>query len=154
MRPSRPGLALLGALLALLLAGCGDDAKTKNAYVQRVDAAQQVYVNRFEQVRRRLTATSTLAQDRATLTSFGAATGEFVKALRGAAPPKDLAKQHQALVDAVAGYGKQVEAAAAKLAKGTTEQRAQVRTDLSSSISDTQRKIADAIGQINTALRD
>ncbi len=154
MRSPRRLLALAGLLLAVAVAGCGDDAEAKNAYVQRVAGAQQVYLDRFEQVRRRLTATSTLAQDRSTLRAFGTATATFVKALGQARPPEAVADEHAALVKAVQGYQREVEGAAAKLEGGTAEQRAQVRTDLSSGIGDSQRAITDAVGRINTGLRD
>ena len=153
MRSRRAVVALL-ACLATLAAGCGGGGEAKNAYVEDVQVAQRTFVARFEQVRGRLTATSTLEQDRATLGDFGKATAGFVAALRRVTPPAEVREEHGRLVAAVLAYERQVEGAAKRLGGGSTQDRARVRTELSSSVERTQAQIAKAVGEINRGLRD
>ena len=153
MRLRRPTAAVLLACAAVG-AGCGGDADSKNAYVDDVQRAQRSFVTRFDQVRERLTATSTLAQDRATLGDFGTATAAFVTALGRVTPPEDVRAEHERLVAAVKEYERQVERAASRLRGGSVQDRAQVRTELSSGVGSTQARIATAIEEINAGLRD
>lgn len=153
MRLRRPTAAVLLACAAVS-AGCGGDAEQKNAYVDEVQRAQRTFVTRFDQVRKRLKATSTLDQDRATLGDFGTATRTFVTALGEAKPPPDVRAQHGRLVAAVKEYQRQVERAASRLRGGSAQDRAQVRTELSSGVGATQGRIATAIDEINAGLRD
>ncbi len=149
---SRRAVAALLLSLATLAAGCGGGAEAKNAYVDKVQVAQRAFVARFEQVRGRLTATSTLQQDRATLGDFGSATAEFVTALRRASPPAEVRDEHGRLVAAVVAYQRQVERAQKELSGGTVQDRARVRTQLSSSVERTQAQIATAVADINKGL--
>lgn len=153
MRSRRAAGALL-ACLATLTVGCGGGAEAKNAYVEDVQVAQRAFVARFEQVRGRLTATSTLEQDRATLGDFGKATAGFVAALRGVTPPAEVREEHGRLVAAVLAYEREVERAGKRLSGGSAQERARVRTELSSSVERTQAQIAKAVGEINRGLRD
>jgi len=153
MRLRRPVAALV-SILVVLAAGCGGDAEEKNAYVDDVQVAQRAFVVRFEQVRKRLTPTSTIAQDRTSLGDFATATATFVAALGKIEPPVEVRDEHRGLVRAVADYQEQVERARAKLRDGSAPARARVRTDLSSSVEGTQAKITEAIGRINAGLRD
>lgn len=153
MRPSRPTLALLGACAALA-AGCGSEAEPKNAYVDDVQAAQRAFVTRFDQVRRRLTVTSTLAQDRATLAQFAQITGRFKGTLARIEPPSGVRAQHRDLVAAITRFEQQFESARSRLRGGSDADKAGVRTQLSSSVDGTQAQVSKAIADINTGLRD
>ncbi len=147
--------ALLAALVvATAAAGCGGDAAADNAYVERVGAAQRSYVARFDAVLRRLTPTSTPAQDRDTLAAFGQATRRFATALRAAGPPDGVRAEHGRLVAAVTGYQRRLARAAERLRSGSVADRARARTELSSGAAATQAAITDAVAAINAALRD
>ena len=152
MRPRHPIVALLLACAALA-AGCGGDAEGKNAYVDDVQAAQRTFVTRFDQVRRRLTATSTLPQDRATLASFAQATGRFNATLARIEPPAGVRTQHRALVAVIARLERQFERGRARLQRGSDVDRSVVRTQLSSSVDGTQAEVSKAVADINAALR-
>ncbi|MDQ3632870.1 MAG: hypothetical protein M3417_16695 [Actinomycetota bacterium] len=155
MRPRCPTAAvLLACACAVLSVGCGGGAEEKNAYVEDVQAAQRTFVTRFEQVRKRLTTTSTLAQDQATLASFETITQRFATALEKVQPPEVVRAEHGRLVAAVAGYGADVGRARSQLRAASTEDRSIVRTQLSSSVAGTQEKIAKAVGDINAAIRE
>ncbi len=150
MRLRRPVLLVCAALAA----GCGGGAEQKNAYVEDVQRAQRTFVTRFEQVRKRLTTTSTLVQDQATLANFQAITERYAATLEKVQPHADVPEQHDRLVAAVAGYGADVGRARARaLRAASVEDRSIVRTELSSAVEGTQEKIAKAVGDINAALR-
>lgn len=152
MRPGRP-IAALVLVLGALAAGCGGDAEEERAYVAEVEAAQRAFVTRFDGVRDRLEATSTLAQDRATLGEFGTATEAFVAALAGIGPPAAVREEHGRLVAAVGVYRREVERAGRRLRGGAVQDRARVRTELSSRVAATQARIAEAVEDINAGLR-
>jgi len=152
MRPHRLIAALLLACAALV-SGCGG-GEEKNAYVDDVQAAQRTFATRFEQARKRLTATSTLAQDRATLGDFQTITRRFATTLEELQPPDAVRAEHARLVAAIEGYGADVGRARAKLRSGTSEDRSAVRTELSSAVEGTQERIARAVGDINAGLRE
>ena len=144
-------LALLLAV-AGVAAGCGSDSKQANTYVAAVQDAQRAYVTGFDQALARLTPTSTLPQDRATLADFAGLTGRFSASLRHIKPPKAVTRQHAALVRVVARFGAQLTSARARLARGSAADRAVVRTQLSSSVQSTQSAVAKAVTDINQAL--
>ena len=152
----RPRRLLVLCLLAVAgtAAGCGGDAEAKNAYVDDVQVAQRAFVSRFDQVRGRLTATSTIAQDRRTLTDFAGAARRFTTELREITPPEAVRQEHAGLMAAVDETTRGLEAAAARLRDGSARARARVRTELSSGIEAGQERIVAAIAAINTALRE
>ncbi len=154
MRHRRPTAAVL-VTCAALVAGCGGGgAEEKNAYVDDVQAARRTFVTRFEQVRKRLTTTSTLVQDQATLADFQNVTQRFATTLEKMQPPEAARAEHDRLVAVVAGYGADVGRARERLRAASTEDRAVVRTQLSSAVGRTQERIAKAVGDINAALRE
>lgn len=153
MRPRRPTAALLLACAALA-AGCGAGAEAENAYVDEVQAAQRTFVTRFEQVRKRLTPTSTLAQDQATLADFQRVTRRFTTTLEKVQPPEVARAEHDRLVTVVAGYGADVGRARERLRGASIEDRSAVRTQLSSAVEGTQEQIVKAVGDVNAALRE
>lgn len=153
MRPRRAFAALL-VICGALATGCGGDAGEKNAYVDEVQAAQRSYVGAFERVLSGLTPTSTAQQDVVTLGRFDEETSRFATALEQVDPPEDVRAQHRALTAAVAGFRRRLQDAESRLRGGSADARAEVRTELSSSLADSQRALAEAVNDINTALRD
>lgn len=151
--PSRRPIAALLLGCTALATGCGGDAEGKNAYVDDVQAAQRTYVTRFDQVRRRLTATSTLAQDRATLASFAQITGRFDATLARIQPPAGVRTQHRGLVAVIARLKQQFERGSVRLQRGSDADRSVVRTQLSSSVDGTQAQVSKAVADINAGLR-
>ena len=147
----RPGAALL-AVVTLIAAGCGTDTTGENAYVGDVQRAQSAYLARFDQSLARLTPTSTLAQDRRTLTEFAQIADRFRTTLLRVKPPPKLAAQHRALVAAVAAVREQFVRGGARLAGGTAADRAVVRTQLSSAVDANQARFTQAIAAINAQL--
>jgi hypothetical protein len=110
---SRP-LAAAVAACALVLASCGggsgDDGGAR--YVERVNAAQQAFAKRVDELSAGVTSTSSAERDRRTLQGFQQAVDDVGGDLRRIRPPTDLQALHDRLVSAVDGYGKEVEQAA------------------------------------------
>ncbi|MBA2349923.1 MAG: hypothetical protein H0V81_16725 [Solirubrobacterales bacterium] len=147
-------LALLALLLLTLASGgCGDDTEAANAYVEQVQSAQRGFADSFRDVRQRLAPTSTLKQDRETLGEFSGAAQRFADQLGAITPPEAVRDEHGRLVAVVGEYKASIEAAEERLDGATPEERAAVRSELSSSVQDTQDSIGAAIGAINNALR-
>lgn len=140
-------------LAAVALAGCGGDVTQENDYVEQVGAAQRAYVDRFEAIRVRLTATSTVEQDRQTLADFSTATERFVAKLKAVTRPGRVADEHAELVGALERYERRIDVASRRLESGSATERAKVRTELSSSVVETQEEVVSAIAAINKALR-
>jgi hypothetical protein len=152
LRPASSVLAAALLVLALLLAGCGNDNKAKNAYVSDVNDAQTSFVTTFQRIRAQLTTTSTVAEDRATLTDFSKATDQVVRSLQAIKPPKEVVKQHASLIAAVRSYKTAIDKARARVASSKTAERQAARTDLSTAVDDVSRRIAAAIRAINERL--
>lgn len=152
MRHRRPLAAVLLACAAVA-AGCGDGAEKDNAYVDAVSTAQRSYANRFEQVSERLTVTSTVEQDRATLADMAAATQTFVASLKGIDPPEEVREEHARLTTSAAGYARKVTEARAGLVRDTAADRGKVRSALSSDVENTQEQVVKAIAEINAGLQ-
>lgn len=149
----RPHALLAFLLLALAAGGCGDDTEAANDYVEQVQQAQRSFADSFRDVRQRLAPTSTLKQDRETLGEFAAAAQRFADRLGAITPPEAVAEEHGRLVKVVAEYEGSIEAAEERLDGASPKERAEVRTELSSSVQDTQDGIGSAIGAINNGLR-
>ncbi len=153
MRP-RPFALVTLLLLALVAGGCGDDTKAANDYVEQVSQAQRGFAESFSDVRARLAPTSTLKQDRETLGEFSEAATRFAEQLRGITPPEAVQQEHGRLVAVVGEYRGSIDAAAKQLDGASPEERAKVRTALSSTVQDTQDSIGSAVSAINNGLRD
>ncbi len=151
---TRWSCAALLLVTAVLATGCGADTKAQNAYVADVQQVQETFVTRFGQALGRLTPTSTLPQDRATLGQFASVTRAFGTSLERIKPPGTVRDQHRALVATVARFRQQFVQAQSALRRGSAADRARVRTQLSSSVADTQTRVTKAIADINAGLRD
>jgi hypothetical protein len=144
---------LLAGALGLLVAGCGDGAKEKNAYVEQVNGAQKAFAERFDEIQSTLSTTSTPAEDRRALTAFGQATDKVVRELRGITPPGEVQDLHARLIAAVASYGQELRRAQAQIRTDDATQVKQARTDLSTGVRRVQERIADAVSAINAKLQ-
>jgi hypothetical protein len=131
MRARAGALALL---VALVLAGCGGGDDGRNDYVSALNQAQNGLAQRFTDLQSRITATSTAAQDRATLKAYEGAVGTTVRDLRAIEPPAGFDGLHARFVGEVAGY-----ATALRKARGELD-------------GDDPRKILAAQGRLKTAV--
>lgn len=146
---------LLLAVLGALLAGCGggDDVAANNAYVAKVNAAQDRFVRSAEQVQAAITtATSTPAQDRRALDAFAGAVRRTVADLRAITPPTSVQALHARLIAALGSYTAVI--AARRDVAGSADPRRLItaRTRFSTDSEAVNERIQRAIEQINAKL--
>ena len=149
-------LCLLLAVLAAGapgLAGCGGSGAEEERYVEQVNAAQESFADRFAAIQKRLTTTSTAAEDRRALRDFRLATDRIVRDLRAVEPPESVDDLHDRLIAAVAGYGSEIDRARGMLSAGDPQQVIRARTELSGAVGDVSRRITAAITAINARLQ-
>ena len=155
--PSRGRLAgalVLLLLVTALLAGCGGgDTKTNNAYVDQVNKVQSEFAATFERLSGQITATSTAAQDRATLESFRRAVDKTVANLRAITPPDKVKDLHAQLATTIASYGAAIAAAEKGLTRADAATRAKASAKLSEETSTTSADFSRVIDEINRKLR-
>jgi hypothetical protein len=144
---------LLGAL-ALAAAGCGDDNKASNAYVEAVNKAQNDFAATFDRLSSRITSTSTPDQDRKTLAGFKGAVDEVVTDLRAIEAPGKVKPLHQRLVAEIAAYGTQIDRAKRAFASRNPRTIARAQTQLRGAITRVSSQINRTIDQINAKLRE
>jgi hypothetical protein len=141
----RPRSRSIAAALvcAVALASCGgssDDGGKR--YVERVNAAQQAFAKRVDELSAGITATSSAERDRRTLQGFEQAVDEVGGDLRAIRPPDRVRPLHARLVSAVDGYGDEVAQAARTLQ--STRSHARLRS--------AQRELAQATTAFGTTL--
>lgn len=148
------GAALLTALALLPAAGCGDDVKPRNAYVDQVNSAQRRFVASFERLSSQITRSSTRAQDRRTLEGFDEAIGETVSELDDIEPPGEVRSLHARLAREIAGYGEVVREARDALSSRSPEAIAAAQAELAKDTSKASAAVGRTIDQINARLRE
>ena len=152
-RAGLAGALVLLLLAAVLLAGCGGgDTKTNNAYVDQVNKVQSEFAATFERLSGQITATSTAAQDRATLESFKKAIDGTVADLRAITPPGKVKDLHAQLAATIARYGSAIAAAEKGLTHADAATRAKAASRLSQETSTTSADFSRVIDEINRKL--
>lgn len=150
---ARAGI-LLALIAAAVLAGCGGGGNGANDdYVTALNAAQNGLLQRVTQLNERITATSTPAQDRATLKAYETAVGGAVRDLRAIDPPDGFDDLHQQFVGEVAEYGTVVRRARDRLSGGTAKSSLAVRSTLPASLERIAQKLNATIKAINLKLQ-
>jgi hypothetical protein len=152
MRVRRP-LASLLAAGALLLSACGD-TKEKNDYVTALNKTQTTLAQRFGELRDGITATSTPAQDRRSLTGYETAVRDAVRELRAIEPPSEVADLHHRFIDDVADYGTEVRRARDGLATSRPQEALAAQQRLTAAAGRISGRINRTITAINDKLRD
>jgi len=143
--------ALAACVVAALFAGCGG-ADENNAYVDRVNRAQQGFAATVADLSGRITATSSAAADRRTLRRFGTSVAAVVRDLRAVTPPADVRPQHGDLVRAIDGYGAEVRRATAGVRRADPREVRGAQRRLDAATTRVRAAINAAIGAINRRL--
>jgi hypothetical protein len=145
-------LAVVG--LALVAAGCGHDNKASNAYVDKVNRAQNTFAQTFDRLSSRITSTSSAREDRKTLAGFRAAIDKAVSDLRAIVVPDKVKPLHRRLIDEISSYGRQVDRAKTAFASGDPRAVAKAQTALISAVTHVSADINATIDEINKRLRE
>lgn len=142
------------ALVAGALAGCGGGGGVKeaNTYVDEVNKAQNRFASTIDTLSTRITATSTPADDRATLGRFEAAVDRVVTDLRAVQPPDQVRSQHMQLIAALERYGTQVKQVTADISSGSATRLLGAQEELAKATAEVSRKINTTIAAINQKL--
>jgi hypothetical protein len=150
----RPRAAILLVLLAAaVLAGCGGGDGGRDDYVVALNKAQNGLAQRFGELGSRITATSSAAQDRATLKAYEGAVGTTVRDLRAIDPPEGLDELHQRFVGQVADYGDALRSARAELDGDDPKEILAAQGRLRTAVQRTGVKLNATIKAINDKLQ-
>jgi len=152
----RRPLALLAAVAALAagLAACGgDEGARAEAYVERVDRAQETFARRIDALATQVTPTSSAQADRRTLRRFEAALDEVVGELRAISPPGEVRGLHARLVGALAEYERQVAEVRRALDGDSPARLRAAQRELARATTDVDGEISRTTAAINDALR-
>jgi hypothetical protein len=147
-----PVLAALA--LGVVVAGCGSDNKSANAYVDAVNRAQNDFASTFDRLSSRITTTSTPQQDQKTLNGFKVAVDKVVGDLRAVEPPSKVKGLHAELVGEISGYGKEIDKAKTAFANGSPQAIIKAQTQLVTAVTKVSGQINRTIDAINKKLRE
>lgn len=142
---------------AVALSACGDEANSrdaKNAYVAKVNAAQNEFAATVTTVSRQITPKSSPAQDRRTLQRFETAIQDVVKKLEAIEVPSDVATEHKQLVAAMSDFGTEIDKATAALRDPDTRSIAEAQRAIATATQNVNGQIDAAIAAINSKLRE
>jgi hypothetical protein len=145
---------LLALVLAAVIAGCGGGgSKDNDNYVQALNRAQTGLAERFTALQKRITATSSAAQDRKTLQAYEAAVGTTVRDLRAIEPPNGFDDLHQRFVGEVLGYGTALRTARGQLQGDDPRAILAAQGRLRTAVAQTGRRLNTTIQAINAKLK-
>jgi hypothetical protein len=150
-------LSLVALLLgAIALGACGGDdgnsRDAKNAYVEKVNAAQNEFASQVTTVSQQITPKSTPGEDRRTLRSFEKAIADVVKKLRGIEVPTTVEAEHAQLVSAMSGFGAEIKKATDALRNPDTRSIAEAQRSITVATQTVNGQIDAAIAAINSKL--
>ncbi len=150
-------LSLVALLVgAVVLGACGDETNSreaKNTYVREVNAAQMEFATTVRAVSRRITPKSSAGQDRRTLARFEAAIADVVAKLRAVEVPQDVESEHEQLVEAMSGFGSEINKATDALRDPDTRSIAEAQRSIASATETVNGQIDAAIAAINSKLQ-
>ena len=150
-----PRLAATAMLVAALALGaCGGDTEERNAYVDEINAAQNRFAKRFDELNTRITPTSTPQEDRRTLNAYESVVRDTLAQLRGVTPPEGLEDQHRRFVAIIADYGAAVRQAREAVVDGTAQEALTAQQRLKDTVEQITRRLNDTIADINRELKE
>ena len=156
-RVTRRCASLVAPILAVVaLAACGGatGTKEKNAYAEKVNAAQAKFAS----------SVSTAASEQAdgerslrrlqlTLRRFHAAIEDVVRDLRAIDPPSEVSKEHDQLVSVMSGYGEEVGRAGEQMRNPTPREAQLAKQRLDAAQRSANARVGATIAAINVKLR-
>lgn len=150
--------ALIAATIAasVVLVACGDggtSTKDKNAYAEKVNAAQNKFAASVSNVNQQSGSQQSISHQRETLTRFQHAIDAVVADLRRIDAPPEVAKEHARLVAVMTDFGANITQANAALRNPTTTGIAQAKQRLGSITGSVNARVAAAIAAINVKLK-
>jgi hypothetical protein len=136
-----------------VLGACGgDDREEKNAYVEKVNDAQNSFAADVLTVSQRITKKSSSSQDRKTLEQFQAAIDGVVKDLRAIKVPGGVQSEHDQLVGVMSGFGAEIKKATVALRNPDSRTIAEAQRTIQAATQTVNVRIEAAIAAINSKL--
>jgi hypothetical protein len=145
-------VAVLVLVLALAAAGCGSDG-ARGDYASTLNEAQTQLQQRFAQIGKRITPTSTPTQDQRSLAAYEHVVNSAVADLRGVHPPDGLDVLHRRFVTELAGYGTAVRTARQRLSGDDPRAVLAARSALSASLTRSGERLDATIEAINKKIK-
>lgn len=150
----RPVLALLMALIAPLLAGCGGGrVQEANSYVDAINRAQSGFAADSQRLLRGVTPDLAPKRDQAMLRRFYATVDQFVARLRAIEPPAAVRALHRRLIATMQSFAASLRRAGAAIASRDATRILDGQARLARATSDVTREINATLSAINAALR-
>jgi hypothetical protein len=140
--------------VALVAAGCGNDNRSSNDYVDAVNKAQNEFAATFDKLSGQITANSTPSQDRKTLDGFKDAVDKVVVQLRAIDVPSKVRVQHQQLIDEISSYGDEIDKARRGFQSESPQAIVRAQSRLVSAVTRVSGQINKTIDEINKRLRE
>jgi hypothetical protein len=150
----RSASLLLAACALAGLAGCGSgNVAQANHYADAVNRAQADFAATLARLSAGVTATSTAAQDDATLRAFRQAVGKVIDRLRAVRVPPRVRALHQRFVAQIAAYGLAIDRARPALNSPDPQRILAAQQQLRSGVTQVSSQINTTIDQINAKLK-
>lgn len=139
--------------LLVALAGCGGGSRDRSDYVKALNKAQTGLADRFQALQKRITPTSTPAQDATTLRAYEGAVHTTVAGLRAVDPPAGFGVLHRRFVGEVAQYGTALQAARGRLRSDNAQATLAAQGRLRTAIARTGERLNATIRAINDKIK-
>jgi hypothetical protein len=144
--------ALVLALCAVLLGGCGGDTKSKNDYVNKVNRAQSDFVAVVDDSESRITGDASDKDTAAQLDMIRTAAAKVVVELRAIKPPDKVRDLHADLVGEAQGLVTAFRKAADAYRSGETSKILSAKVDLSKDVTRVNAQLSATIQALNNKL--
>jgi ElaB/YqjD/DUF883 family membrane-anchored ribosome-binding protein len=144
--------AAVVAVAALSACG-GTSTKDKNAYAQKVNAAQQRFATSVGTVDQQSGSNASLAHQQATLRRFEQAIDGVVADLRKIDAPSDVTNEHDRLIAVMTSFGRDIGQATDSLRNPTQQGVERAKQRLATVTQSVNARVAAAIAAINLKLK-
>jgi hypothetical protein len=144
--------ALVLALCAVLLGGCGGDTKSKNDYVNKVNRAQSDFVAVVDDSESRITGDASDKDTAAQLDMIRTAAAKVVAELRAIKPPGKVRDLHADLVGEAQGLVTAFRKAADAYRSGEPSKILSAKVDLSKEVTRVNAQLSATIQALNNKL--
>jgi hypothetical protein len=144
--------ALVLALCAVLLGGCGGDTKSKNDYVNKVNRAQSDFVAVVDDSESRITGDASDKDTAAQLDMIRTAAAKVVVELRAIKPPGKVRDLHADLVGEAQGLVTAFRKAADAYRSGEPSKILSAKVDLSKDVTRVNAQLNATIQALNNKL--
>lgn len=148
--------AAAAIVVAAALVACGDggtSTKEKNAYAEKVNAAQTKFASTVTTVSQSEGSKNSISRQRETLRRFEAAINGVVRDLRAIDPPSEVTKEHARLTAVMSGFGKAIGDANDAMSNPTPRGIEQAQQRIATATQSVNARVNAAIAAINVKLK-